>query len=58
MLVSLKTIGLADKLCGDTGVKTIVLISGETIGPPADREYAVEPKEVEKIIPSHEYSFK
>ena len=32
----------------------MVPISGETIGPPADNEYAVEPNEVEKIIPSHE----
>ena len=59
ILLSLfNTIGLADKLLGEIGVIMILSISGETIGPPADKEYAVDPKVVEKIIPSQEYSFK
>ena len=38
LLLPLSTIGLADRLCGETGVKTMESISGDTIGPPADRE--------------------
>jgi hypothetical protein len=47
-----KTRGRKDKLRGQIGVKTRALSEGWTIGPPADREYAVEPVGVETISPS------
>lgn len=36
----------------ELGVRIIAFISGITIGPPADNEYAVEPVGVATIIPS------
>ena len=45
-------IGLADKLCGQTGVTPITFKFGVIIGPPADNEYAVDPVGVLNIIPS------
>ncbi len=47
-----KTRGRKDRLRGQIGVKTRALSEGWTIGPPADREYAVEPVGVETISPS------
>lgn len=47
-----KTRGRKDKLRGHIGVRTNALKEGCTIGPPADREYAVEPVGVETIRPS------
>jgi hypothetical protein len=46
------TRGRNDKLRGQIGVSTIALSEGCTIGPPADREYAVEPVGVETMRPS------
>ena len=42
--------------CGQSGVNTIRSASGATIGPPADRLYAVEPVGVATTMPSAEYS--
>ena len=56
--LSLITIGREESLCGDIGVITMLGTEGFTIGPPADNEYAVEPKGVEKIIPYEAYLFK
>lgn len=47
-----KTKGRNDKLRGHIGVSTIALSEGWTIGPPAEREYAVEPVGVDTINPS------
>jgi hypothetical protein len=47
-----KTRGLNDKLRGQMGVNTSALSEGWTIGPPADREYAVDPVGVETMRPS------
>ena len=52
------TRGLNDKLRGQIGVRTIALSEGCTIGPPADREYAVEPVGVETMSPSQTASVK
>jgi len=46
------TSGLKDRLRGQIGVRTRALSDGWTIGPPAEREYAVEPVGVETIKPS------
>ena len=46
------TRGRNERLRGQIGVKTRALNDGWTIGPPADREYAVEPVGVETISPS------
>lgn len=46
------TRGRKDKLRGQMGVRTRALSDGWTIGPPADREYAVEPVGVETMTPS------
>lgn len=46
------TSGLKDRLRGHIGVSTMALKEGWTIGPPADREYAVEPVGVATINPS------
>ena len=45
---------LAFKECGQIGVIIIDSILGDTIGPPADKEYAVEPVGVAIIKPSPE----
>ena len=58
MLVSGSTIGLTFKLCGAFGVNTILFDSGNIIGPPQLNEYAVEPVDVEIIIPSPQYEFR
>ena len=50
-----KTRGLKDKLRGQIGLKTSALKDGWTIGPPADREYAVDPVGVETMRPSDLY---
>jgi hypothetical protein len=47
-----KTKGRNDKLLGHIGVRTNALKDGWTIGPPAEREYAVEPVAVDTIRPS------
>jgi len=47
-----KTNGRNDRLRGHIGVKTSALREGWTIGPPAEREYAVEPVGVETMRPS------
>jgi len=47
-----KTKGLNDKLRGQIGVRTRALKDGWTIGPPADKEYAVEPVGVDTMSPS------
>ena len=39
--------------CGLIGAKMTPLISLYTIGPPADKEQAVDPVGVDKINPSH-----
>ena len=39
-------------VCGAIGVRRISSASGDTIGPPADRLYPVEPVGVEMMIPS------
>ena len=46
------TSGRKDKLRGQIGVKTRALKEGCTIGPPAEREYAVEPVGVDTMRPS------
>lgn len=46
------TNGLKLRLLGQMGVRTIALSEGWTIGPPALREYAVDPVGVETISPS------
>jgi len=40
------------RVWGATGVIIIIFVSGETMGPPADKLYPVEPVAVETIIPS------
>ena len=52
-----KTSGRKERLRGQIGVRTRALSDGWTIGPPAEREYAVEPVGVETINPS-DYSVK
>ena len=47
-----KTSGRNDKLRGHIGVRTRALSEGCTMGPPADREYAVDPVGVETMMPS------
>lgn len=47
-----KTNGRKERLRGQMGVRTSALNEGCTMGPPADREYAVDPVGVETIIPS------
>ena len=44
------------KVCGQIGVIAIAETSGLTMGPPAERLYAVDPVGVEKISPSQWYS--
>ena len=44
--------GLADSDNGFNDVMTQPFTSGDKIGPPADKEYAVEPFDVEMINPS------
>ena len=46
------TRGLKERLRGQIGVRTIALSEGCTMGPPADKEYAVEPVGVDTIRPS------
>ena len=43
---------LLTSVCEQTGVNRISLALGSTIGPPADRLYAVEPVGVDTMIPS------
>jgi hypothetical protein len=47
-----KTKGRKERLLGQIGVRTRALRDGWTMGPPAEREYAVEPVGVETIKPS------
>jgi hypothetical protein len=47
-----KTKGRKERLRGQIGVRTRALRDGWTMGPPAEREYAVEPVGVETIKPS------
>jgi hypothetical protein len=47
-----KTSGRKDRLRGQMGVRTRALRDGWTMGPPAEREYAVEPVGVETMRPS------
>jgi hypothetical protein len=47
-----KTRGLEVRECGEIGVTIIEKTSGWTIGPPEDKEYAVDPVGVLIIIPS------
>jgi len=46
------TNGRKERLRGHMGVKTRALSEGWTIGPPADKEYAVDPVGVETMTPS------
>ena len=46
------TRGRKDRLRGQIGVNTRALRDGCTIGPPADREYAVDPVGVDTMSPS------
>ena len=46
------TSGLAVKVCAQIGTITNASISGLITGPPALKQYAVEPVGVETIIPS------
>lgn len=46
------TSGRADNVCGNMGTRVIASREGVRIGPPAEREYAVEPVGVEIISPS------
>ena len=50
-------IGRLAKLIGHIGLITNAFNEGCTIGPPAAKEYAVEPVEEEIIKPSPLYSF-
>ena len=43
-------------VCGQMGVRQMALTVGKTMGPPAEREYAVEPVGVEMMRPSALYS--
>lgn len=47
-----RIIGRKDSECAHTGVTRIAGTDGYTIEPPAEREYAVDPLGLEKIIPS------
>ncbi len=47
-----KQIGLKLRLFGEIGTINIPLIPLSSIGPPADKEYAVEPVGVENKMPS------
>ena len=49
------TTGLCCSECGHTGDSRMQSTSGHTIGPPAEREYPVEPVGVETIKPSALY---
>ena len=42
-------------MCGEIGVSTMQRRSGDTIGPPAENEYAVLPVGVATIRPSAAY---
>lgn len=46
------TRGRNERLRGQMGVKTSALSDGWTMGPPADKEYAVEPVGVDTMRPS------
>ena len=50
----MRTIGLLEIVCGQMGVRTRALSSGARMGPPAAKEYAVEPLGVAMIMPSAE----
>lgn len=47
-----RQIGLKERLFGAIGVMSILLIPFCIIGPPADREYAVDPVGVDMSMPS------
>jgi hypothetical protein len=47
-----KTSGLKERLRGEIGVRSTAGVVGCTMGPPAEREYAVEPVGVDTMIPS------
>ena len=46
------TSGRVNRPCAASGATTIASVSGHTTGPPAEKEYAVEPVGVDRIIPS------
>ena len=48
---------LVFSVCGAMGVMIVMAALGDTIGPPADRLYPVEPVGVEMMIPSALYEF-
>ena len=50
--VSLRTIGRKLSVCGQIGVSRMPGMEGWVRGPPAEREYAVEPVGVEMMQPS------
>lgn len=52
VLLLFMTSGRADNVCGNMGTVVIASREGVRIGPPAEREYAVEPVGVEIISPS------
>ena len=47
-----KKMRLVFSVCGAMGVMIVMAALGDTIGPPADRLYPVDPVGVEIIIPS------
>lgn len=51
-MLSGRSIGRNDRVCGQRGVMSIEGISGWTKDPPAEREYAVDPVGVETHRPS------
>src|SRR4030042_3254632 len=52
LLSGLRITLLLNRVCGHIGVIIIISLFGSTIGPPAEREYAVDPVGVEIITPS------
>ena len=45
-------VGLLESICGHMGLITMALMPGLTIGPPLDKEYAVDPVGEATISPS------
>lgn len=52
LLVSGTTRGRKDRECGAMGVRRVQGTLGETMGPPADKLYAVDPEGVAMMSPS------
>ena len=50
------TMGRLVSVCEQMGVSTTASMVGNTMGPPADRQYAVEPVGVETMSPSARYA--